>query len=309
VSIGHGALVVDRAARLADVADIVAALSLEASLGNPSIVEPSVAAAKPVPGQATSAARIRTLLEGSRLCVPGGAPSVQDPLSFRVIPQVHGAVRELIADAIAAVDGELAAMDDNPLVVIDEGRMVSNGNFHPILMALAIDALRPAVAHLAQLSDRRTGQQFDRIAADPAIVASDAIAKLSRYGTPLLRYSSAARVAELRSLAGPATLDVPPLDVGVEDHATNAPLAVRRTDEALGLAEEILAAELLTAAAVVGLLDDGRERLAERTRRTLDAIAARLAGLGPGASNDLVHAAGVELLGGPLLEAVGPLDP
>jgi histidine ammonia-lyase len=308
VSIGHGALVVDRATRLMDVADVVATLSLEAARGNPSIVEPTVAAAKPVAGQAISAARIRALLEGSRLCIAGEAPSVQDPLSFRVIPQVHGAAREVVAGAVAAVDGELAAMDDNPLVVVDEGRMVSNGNFHPILMALAIDAVRPAMTHLAQLADRRSGQLFDRIAADPAIFSDEAIARLTRYGSPLLRYSSAARTAELRSLAGPATLDVMPLDLGVEDHATNAPLAVRRTDEALGLVEDVLAAELLTAAAAIGWIDDGRDRLGHRTRRLLDAVAAELAGLGPSAPSEDAHAAAVRLVRGSLLDAVGPLD-
>ncbi len=142
VSIGHAALVVERARRLADAADLVVAMSLEAAQGNLSIVQPDVAAAKPVPGQAVVARRIMAFLEGSGLCT-GDAPSVQDPLSYRVAPQVLGAFREVLGFAADAVDGELAAMDDNPLVSIEEDRMISNGNFHPMLMALAVDASGP----------------------------------------------------------------------------------------------------------------------------------------------------------------------
>ncbi|MDQ2965555.1 MAG: aromatic amino acid lyase [Chloroflexota bacterium] len=305
VSIGHAALVVDRAGRLADAADLVVALSLEAARGNPSIVEPAVAAAKPVPGQAIVAARIRRFVEGSALCVAGSAESVQDPLSFRVAPQVHGAFREVLGFATAAVDTELAAMDDNPLVSIAEDRMISNGNFHPMLLALAIDAMRPALAHVGQLSDRRTGQLWDRLAADTGAFTAEAFGRMSRYGSPLLRYSGAARAAELRTLAGPATLDVAPVDLGVEDHATNAPLAVRRTDEALDIAEDILAVELLIATASVGWKDDIRAGMSPRTGAALGLVASTLAALGAGASSAAVHAAARGLLDGPLLAAAG----
>jgi histidine ammonia-lyase len=303
VSVGHAALVVDRARGLADAADLVVALSLEAARGNPSIVDAVVAAAKPVPGQALVAERIRRFLEGSGLSVAGGAESVQDPLSFRVAPQVHGAFREVVAFAAASVDTELAAMDDNPLVSIAEDRMISNGNFHPMLLALAVDAIRPALAHVGQLSDRRTGQLWDRLAEDTGAFTAEAFERMSRYGSPLLRYGGAARAAELRTLAAPTTLDVAPVDLGVEDHATNAPLAVRRTDEALDVAEDVLAVELLTATAMVGSQDEIRARMGPRTRAALEVVASTLATLGPGASAAAVHAAARDLLEGPLLAA------
>jgi histidine ammonia-lyase len=305
VSIGHAALVVDRAGRLADAADLVVAVSLEAARGNPSIVEPAVAAAKPVAGQSVAAARIRAYLAGSRLSVAGGAESVQDPLSFRVAPQVHGAFREVLGFAASAVETELAAMDDNPLVSIAEDRIISNGNFHPMLLALAVDAIRPALAHLGQLSDRRTGQLWDRLAADTGAFTAEAFEQMARYGSPLLRYSGAGRAAELRTLAGPATLDVAPVDLGVEDHATNAPLAVRRTDEALDVAEDVLTVELLTASAMVGSREETRARMSPRTRAALELVASTLAALGPGASSATVHGAARELLHGPLLSAAG----
>jgi histidine ammonia-lyase len=303
VSIGHAALVVDRARVFADAADLVVAFSLEAARGNPSIVDAAVAAAKPVPGQSVAAARIRRYLEGGRLSVADAAESVQDPLSFRVAPQVHGAFREVLAFAASSVEAELAAMDDNPLVSIAEDRMISNGNFHPMLLALAVDALRPALAHVGQLSDRRTGQLWDRVAAETGAFSAEAFERLARYGSPLLRYSGAARAAELRTMVGPATLDVPPLDLGVEDHATNAPLAVRRTDEALDVAEDVLAVELLTAAAIVGSQDETLARMSPRTRAALDLVGSSLAGLGPNPSAAAVHAATRTLLGGSLVAA------
>jgi histidine ammonia-lyase len=279
-----------RAERLADVADLVVAMSLEAVRGNPSVLDPAVAAAKPVAGQVESAARIRALLDGSRLSVPGGAESVQDPISFRVVPQVHGAFREVVRFARAAVDGELAASDDNPLVVVADGRMISNGNFHPMLLALAVDAVRPALAHLGQLSDRRTGRVWDGMVSDPEAFTPTGLERLAGTGSPLLRYAGAARYAELRTIAGPATLDVGPLDLGVEDHATNAPLAARRTQEALALAEDILAVELLTATASLALEPDVVQRMGPATRAVHDLVGETLGAMAPGTPEADRHA-------------------
>lgn len=298
VSIGHAALVIERARRLADAADAVVALSLEAARGNLSIVDPIAAAAKPVRGQALAAARIRALLEGSSLCV--GSPSVQDPLSFRVTPQVHGAFREVLAAAHAAVDAELAAMDDNPLVAVAEGRMISNGNFHPMLMALAMDALRPAIAHVAQIADRRAGHVWDTLISDPDVSTA---AGLARIGVaPLVRYSIAARTAELRVLAGPASLDIGPLDLGVEDHATNAPAVVRRTDEALDVLEDVLAGELLLAAGALAWSTADQTLLASRTRWMFDTIRDVMSAADIDAA--AVHAAARSLLRGPLAASI-----
>jgi len=245
VSIGQGALVVARAARVAAAADLVVAATMEALRANPSIIEPAVAAAKPIPGQVDAAAHLRRLLRGSAILEPGAAASVQDALSIRVVPQVHGALRELGRFTHEAVEGELASMDDNPLVVVEEGRLISNGNFHPMLMALAFDALRPALAHVGQLSDRRMNQLWQRLFASGVDMVS-VMAYAQQPGNGFLsRYAAAARAADLRQLAAPATLDIGALDLGVEDHATAAPTTVRRTEEALDALETILLVELL----------------------------------------------------------------
>ena len=161
VVVADAAMAVLRARSIAEQADVVAALSLEAAHGNPSIAEPIVGEAKPFPGQIESCAAIRAALEGSPLLAPGAARSVQDPLSFRVIPQVHGAFREAITGARRAVELELNGRGDNPLVSTDDATMVHNGNFHPIVMAIAFDQLRIAIAHVGQISERRMSHLWD----------------------------------------------------------------------------------------------------------------------------------------------------
>jgi len=245
VSIGHAALVVARAERAADAADVAAALSMEATAANPSIVHPAVARAKPIAGQAAAADHLRQLLAGSALLQPGAPRSVQDALSFRVVPQVHGALREYVAAARHAVTVELNASDDNPLASVPDQTMISNGNFHPMVLAIACDALRIALAQVGQLSERRMSHLWDAFMQQLTALPT-AGAPFALYGLQL-RYPAAAVFTELKQLAAPATLDTPPLDLGVEDHHTGAPLSVRKTDAALGLLEDILAIELVLA--------------------------------------------------------------
>ena len=240
VSVGHAALVVARSERTAEAADIAAALSMEATVANPSIIHPAVGRAKPIPGQVAVADHIRQLLTGSRLMQPGVALSVQDALSFRVVPQVHGALREYISAARNAVTVELNAADDNPLASVPDQTLISNGNFHPIVLAIATDALRIALVHVGQLSERRMAHLWD------AYFRQMARPPTAAYGLRL-RYPAAALFPELKQLSAPATLDTPPLDLGVEDHSTAAPLSVRKTDAALALLEDLLAIELMLA--------------------------------------------------------------
>jgi histidine ammonia-lyase len=290
-SIGAGALVVERAAALARRADAVAALSLETTTGNPSITDPAVGDAKPFPGQIAAVRSIAAALEGSDLLRPGASRSVQDPLSFRVIPQVHGTLREAIAATRRAVEVELNGQGDNPLVSIHDAKMVHNGNFHPLVMAIAFDQLRVALAHVGQLAERRMSHLWDAFfgrietpggpggAAEPA----DGPGSSSRSRPPelfgvSLRYPAAAVLAELRHLAAPATLDVPPLDMGIEDHSTGAPLSVEHTDRSLSLLEELQSIEALLAADVLGLvrptptLGGGASRIMSVMRSALDAL-------------------------------------
>jgi histidine ammonia-lyase len=289
VAIAWGALVLDRVEAFGPLADLVGTASMEAIRGNPSVVDPVVAVAKPVPGQVASAAHIRALLVESPRTLPGGPASVQDPISFRVMPQVHGALHELVRFAREAVELELNAMDDNPLVSIEERRLISNGNFHPMVLALAFDALRPAIAHVGRLSDLRLSHLWAALFADPDLTTPAGLAAIAHQGGgPLLRYAAATSYSALRGLAAPASLDVPALDLGVEDHATNAPETVRLTEEAADRLEDILAVELLTASTVLRRSVDNRTGIGTRTAlRVLDDI---LDEVGREAPPDMVHA-------------------
>jgi histidine ammonia-lyase len=287
VSVGQGALVVERAGALADAAELVAALSMEATRGNPSVALPVVADGKPFPGLVESCRQLRRALQGSYLMTSGVPASVQDPLSFRVVPQVHGALRDTTAFARQTLETELNAQADNPLVSPSDGTLVSNGNFHPVLLAVAVDALRVAIAHAGQLSDRRLGHLW------AAFFEAMAGAGPRFEGPPTdlpgmhLRYAAAAAYAELRQLAAPVSLDIGELDQGVEDHSTAAPLGVAKADEALDLLADILTIEVLLA---VDVLDLGPQlpALGEGTAALYAAARGAVAAL-PDRSTDAVH--------------------
>lgn len=250
-SIGLGALTVLEAERAVSLADATGALSLEASAGNLSPFDEEVARAKPGPGQIAAAAHVRELLEGSYLADPDVAASVQDPLSFRVMPQVHGALREQVSFARDAVEIELNAIDDNPLASVEQDRMLSNGNFHPMTLALAFEALRIGLAHAGAIAERRVGHVlWGSAARSPDFTTSAEKAARPSPLERLPRATFAAAVlaaAELRHLAAPVTLATGPLSE-VEDHHTLAPTAVSFARRSLRKLEMVLAVEALTAA-------------------------------------------------------------
>jgi histidine ammonia-lyase len=263
VSIGLGALAVLDAERTVVLADVAGALTLEAISGNPGAFDDEAARAKPLPGQIAAAAHLRGLLAGGELAEPGLARSVQDPLSFRVMPQVHGALRDQVATARTAVEVELNAIDDSPLVSIEGDRLLSTGNFHPMALALAFESLRIALAHGGMLSERRMNKLVTALYGEASFEFGTA--KPERYSVPgLVIYSAAALLSELKQLAAPVTVHCPPLDLDVEDHATLAPQAVMLARRSLLVFEQILAIEVLVA---ISALDD-RPRLPRMGRGT-----------------------------------------
>ena len=145
-----GALGLVRARRIAKTADIACALSLEALQGSRVSFIPEIQALRPLAGQAAAAANVLRLLEGSAIIeAHRWCDKVQDAYSLRCAPQVHGASRDLLAYAEQTVAVEVNAATDNPLVLVDKGELVSNGNFHGQPVALALDSLAIALAELA----------------------------------------------------------------------------------------------------------------------------------------------------------------
>src|SRR5215211_3216202 len=151
-------------AKLLVVADVAAAMSLESLMGTDAVFAADLQALRPHPGQAASAANLRALLAGSGVVASHrhpGCTRVQDAYSLRCSPQVHGAVRDTVAHAVTVAERELAAAVDNP-VVLRDGRVESNGNFHGAPLAYVLDFLAIAVADLASMSERRTDRFLDR---------------------------------------------------------------------------------------------------------------------------------------------------
>ncbi len=262
------ALCLVRANRVARAADVSCALSLEALQGSRTSFHPAIHEARPLPGQRDSAANIRALLDGSAIIESHRwCDKVQDAYSLRCAPQVHGASRDLLAYATATVTVELNSATDNPLVLVDEGEIVSNGNFHGQPVAFALDALAIAVAELANISERRVERLVNPSLSDglpPFLVPAEAGLNS---GFMILQYVAAALVSENKALAHPASVDSIPTSAGQEDHVSMGNAAGLKALQVLANAEHVLAIELLAGAQGVEFLaplEPGRGAAAAR---------------------------------------------
>ncbi|SFF80855.1 histidine ammonia-lyase [Actinacidiphila alni] len=234
-------------ARLFTAADITAALTLEALLGTDRVLAPELHAIRPHPGQAASAENMRRVLEGSGLTGhhQDDAPRVQDAYSIRCAPQVAGAGRDTLAHARLVADRELAAAVDNP-VVLEDGRVESNGNFHGAPVAYVLDFLAIAAADLGSIAERRTDRLLDKnrshglppfLADDPGLDS----------GLMIAQYTQAALVSELKRLAVPASVDSIPSSAMQEDHVSMGWSAARKLRTAVDNLTRIIAVELYAA--------------------------------------------------------------
>ena len=288
--------------RLLDLADLVAATSMEGIAANPSFFDPAVSRVRHSPGQDTTSRNLRAALATSARMDPAIA-SVQDPISFRVVPQVHGACRDALSGMADELARELNAPADNPMVDVESGRVLSNGNFHFMNVALSIEGMKLALAHVGLLSERRCGQLWDTVVSsmgetvggEPSQAAPPGGGVPPAFAGLALRYPIAARYTRLRQLAQPVTLDVPSLDLSVEDHATNAAEALWTTHEIAGIITEILAVELLLAYALLSSSADSA-KLGIRTGVLVDRVSTQLSSLPPGTLPDETHGLVMEIL-------------
>src|SRR2546426_384516 len=249
-----GALGTVRAQRLARTADIACALSVEALQGSRTSFLPAIHSLRPLRGQQDSAANVLRLLEGSaineshRWC-----DQVQDAYSLRCAAQVHGASRDLLDYVDTTVSVELNAATDNPLVLVDEGILVSNGNFHGQPLAFALDALAMAVAELANISERRIERLVNPSLSGglPAFLTADGGLNS---GFMLPQYVAASLVSENKVLAHPASVDSIPTSAGHEDHVSMGNASALKAWQALANSELALAIELLAGAQAVAVL-------------------------------------------------------
>jgi histidine ammonia-lyase len=248
------ALGVVRARRLAATADLACALSLEALQGSRTSFRPAVHSARPLKGQQESAANVWRLLDGSAIIESHRwCDKVQDAYALRCAPQVHGACRDLLDYVEATVTVELNAATDNPLVLLDEGDIVSAGNFHGQPLAFALDALAMAVAELANISERRVERLVNPSLSDglpPFLVEEGGL----NSGFMIPQYVAAALVSENKVLAHPASVDSIPTSAGQEDHVSMGNAAGLKALRVLDNAERGLAIELLAGAQAIEFL-------------------------------------------------------
>jgi histidine ammonia-lyase len=265
---------------LVRTADLAAAMSVEALLGTDRVFADDLQRLRPQPGQALSAANMRALLRDSAIVASHRGPEdsrVQDAYSLRCAPQVAGACRDTIDHAERVASYELASAIDNP-VVLEDGRIESNGNFHGAPVGYALDFLAIAAADLASISERRTDRMLDKnrshglppfLAAEPGVDSGHMIAQ----------YTQAGLVSEMKRLAVPASVDSIPSSAMQEDHVSmgwSAGRKLRRSVDALG---RVLAVEILTAARAL----DMRAPLtpAPATAAVVEALRADVEGPGP----------------------------
>jgi histidine ammonia-lyase len=244
---GIGALAHHDALRLALTADVIGAMSLEAMLGTGAAFSEALVAARPHPGQVAAAEHLRALLADSEVGASHAASEhrIQDAYSLRCMPQVHGAVRDVVAGLGRVVSIEINAATDNPLV-FPSGEVISGGNFHGEPLALALDATTMAVAELASISERRTARIVDaHLSGLPAFLAERPGLES---GLMIAQYTAAALVNELQTLAHPASVGTIPTSANQEDHVSMGATSALQLADAVRRAESVLAIEALCAA-------------------------------------------------------------
>jgi histidine ammonia-lyase len=261
------------------VADVAAAMSVEALLGTDRVFAEDLIALRPQPGQVASARNLRVLLAGSEMVASHryGDPRVQDAYSLRCAPQVCGAARDAVAFARGVAEVELRSAIDNPMVLPD-GRVESCGNFHGAPVGMACDFLAIGAAEVGAIAERRTDRLLDPTRSHglpPFLAESPGVDS----GMMLAHYAQAAMVAENRRLAAPASVDSLPTSAMQEDHVSMGWGAARKLRVSVANLRRIVAVELSCAARGLDL----RAPLmpAAGTAAALSALRSRVPGPGP----------------------------
>jgi histidine ammonia-lyase len=280
-STGFAALAVSDTTRLLEALDVAGALDLEAFAANLTILHADIGKVRPYPGIVASLARFQELLEGSCLWESGAARNLQDPLTFRCLPQVHGALRDALDFTRRQVEIELNASQENPLVLPDEDRIVSVANFDVLPLAAALDFLRIALAPvLTSAAERSLKLLQGWLSGLPdALAPRQGLAEnsLGEFGVSIQGLTGEARL-----LAHPVSFEVVTTThaEGIEDRMTLAPLAARRLADMIELGERLVAIELVIACQAVDLRK--AEPLGAGTRRAYELVRKAIPFMGEG---------------------------
>lgn len=245
-----GGLALLAAESLANAADVMGAMSLEALKGTPVAFDERIHAARPHPGQVKSARRLRELIEGSEIREShrdyAVDPRVQDAYSLRCMPQVHGAVRDSLAHARRILEIEINSATDNPLIFADAGKVLSGGNFHGEPIALALDYAAVAIADLGTISERRVERLVNPdLSGLPAFLTPN---PGTNSGMMIAQVVAVSLIAENNVLAHPASVTNLPTSANKEDHVSMGMTSALKFQHVVKNVETILAIELLCAA-------------------------------------------------------------
>lgn len=240
----HGVYAMVKAFKLTKLADIIGAISLEAFDGRIDPFHENIQNVRPHQGQIETARNIRKILEGSEL-IQRPKKHVQDPYSFRCIPQVHGASKDAINYVAGVLLTEINSVTDNPTVWPDEDLVISGGNFHGQPLALAYDFLAIALSELGNISERRTAQLILGLRGLPEfLVANPGL----NSGFMIPQYAAAAMVSQNKQLCTPSSVDSIVSSNGQEDHVSMGANAATKLIRVIDNLERILAIELFNAA-------------------------------------------------------------
>lgn len=240
----HAVWSIINAERLSEWADRIGTMSLEAYDGRPEPFLPQVHQVRPHQGQIDTAARILSLLEGSQIAV-STKKHVQDPYSFRCMPQVHGAAKDTLRYVKSVIETEINSATDNPTVFPDEDLIISAGNFHGEPIAIPMDMLAVALSELANISERRIYKLISGQRGLPSfLVAKSGI----NSGFMIPQYTAASIVSQSKGLCMPASADSIPSSQGQEDHVSMGANAATKLVRVVENTERVLAIELFNAA-------------------------------------------------------------
>jgi histidine ammonia-lyase len=273
-----GCLELDAARALAESADVIAALTLDALRGTPRAFDPRIQEARPHPGQAASAERLRRLFEGSEIRASHvGCGRVQDAYSLRCIPQVHGAVRDAIDVAAGVFAIELNSATDNPLVF--DGEIFSGGNFHGEPLAFQLDFLAIALSALAGISERRIDRLVNPASNEglPPFLAGHAGLES---GLMMVQVTAASLVAENRVLAHPASTGSITTSGNKEDFVSMGMTSALKLQRIVRNTRTVLAIEALAACRAIDLLAP------LKTSPALEAVRSRIRAVSPAIEAD-----------------------
>ncbi|MEZ7891786.1 MAG: histidine ammonia-lyase [Candidatus Wallbacteria bacterium] len=245
---GVGALLVARAFELYKIANVTAALSVDALMGTPVAFSPLISRVRPHKGQMLTAKYMTKLLNGSEIVKSHDeCGEVQDAYSLRCIPQVHGSVYDTINYVASVIETEMNSATDNPLIFVDENEVISGGNFHGEPVALVMDFLGIAVSELASIAERRIDRLVNPNANNKKLPAFLVKNGGLNSGFMIAQYAAASIVSENKVLAHPASVDSIPTSAGKEDFNSMGSISARKCIRIVKNLENVLSIELLAA--------------------------------------------------------------